>query len=292
MGRFVIAAFKPKQGMQEQLAAVVEKHWRILRAEGLVTERPRYAMQAADGTVIEVFEWLSAEAIERAHETPAVLALWAEFEAACEYVPLASLGEAQHPFSEFSPLSICAQLQEAAPSRHPSDGLPRQAGRAVLRRMRRDDLPAFHAYRQDAVVGRYQGWTPMSEAECLAFIDDVAVAPLFEPGAWAQVAIARADDDTLIGDVGLFVAQDLGFAEVGFTVSPSAQGQGLGSAAVAAAIGLLFEQTRVPRILGITDARNIASVRLLERVGMSRIEVRETVFKGEPCTEWVYAKQR
>ncbi len=106
MGRFVIAAFKPRPGAQAQLLAVVEKHWRVLQAEGLVSDRPRYAMQAQDGTVIEVFEWRSAQAIEQAHHNPAVLALWAEFEAACEYVPLAGLAEAAHPFSEFTPLAL------------------------------------------------------------------------------------------------------------------------------------------------------------------------------------------
>ena len=106
MGRFVIAAFKPKPGMQQQLAHAVEKHWRVLRAENLVTDRPRYAMQAADGTIIEVFEWRSSEAIEEAHHNPAVLALWAEFEPACEYIPLSGLPESQHPFSEFNPLAM------------------------------------------------------------------------------------------------------------------------------------------------------------------------------------------
>ena len=61
-------------------------------------------MQAADGTVLEVFEWCSSEAIDAAHRNPAVLALRAEFEAACEYVPLAALPDLQHPFSEFHPL--------------------------------------------------------------------------------------------------------------------------------------------------------------------------------------------
>ena len=106
MGRFVIAAFKPKPGQQALLAAVVSKHWRILRELDLVTERASYAMQAKDGTVIAVFEWHSADAIERAHTHPAVLALWAEFDAACEYVPLSSLAEAQHRFSEFEPLDL------------------------------------------------------------------------------------------------------------------------------------------------------------------------------------------
>ncbi len=70
-----------------------------------LTGRPRHAMQGADGTLIEVFEWASAEAIERAHANPAVLALWAAFEAACDYVPLASLAEASQLFAEFTPLA-------------------------------------------------------------------------------------------------------------------------------------------------------------------------------------------
>lgn len=63
-------------------------------------------MKAADGTILEVFEWRSAQAIERAHHEPAVLALWAEFEAACEYVPLTSLAESQAPFAEFDALRL------------------------------------------------------------------------------------------------------------------------------------------------------------------------------------------
>lgn len=62
-------------------------------------------MRARDGTVVEVFEWRSAQAVEAAHTDPAVLALWAEFGAVCDYVPLASLAEAQRMFAEFEPVS-------------------------------------------------------------------------------------------------------------------------------------------------------------------------------------------
>ena len=106
MGRFVIAAFKPKPGRHAELLAVVAKHWQVLREQGLVSDSPRYAMQSSDGTILEVFEWLSPDAIEQAHHNPAVLALWAEFEAACDYVPLASVPESQHPFAEFEPLAL------------------------------------------------------------------------------------------------------------------------------------------------------------------------------------------
>ncbi|WP_297535050.1 hypothetical protein, partial [Nitrobacter sp.] len=41
-----------------------------LRAEGLVTDREPIIAVAADGTVIEVFEWVSQEAISRLTRTP------------------------------------------------------------------------------------------------------------------------------------------------------------------------------------------------------------------------------
>jgi quinol monooxygenase YgiN len=101
MGRFVIAAFKPKPGMQEQLLAVVARHWAVLRAEKLVSGKPSHVMRASDGTIVEVFEWNSSEAIERAHTSADVQALWEEFSAVCEYVPVGGLAECQHMFSEF-----------------------------------------------------------------------------------------------------------------------------------------------------------------------------------------------
>ncbi len=106
MGRFVIVAYTPKPGMAEQLMAAVRKHLRVLRAEELVTDRPASVMRAGDGTILEVFEWRSADAIAKAHKTPAVQALWAEFGAACDYRPLSGLAECQQLFAEFEPVEI------------------------------------------------------------------------------------------------------------------------------------------------------------------------------------------
>lgn len=101
MGRVVIVAYTLKPGREVQPLAIVGRHLDVLRAEGLVTERAPYVMRAANGSVLEVFEWLSADAVQRAHRSPAVQALWAEFGAACDYTPLARLSETQHPFAEF-----------------------------------------------------------------------------------------------------------------------------------------------------------------------------------------------
>lgn len=173
-----------------------------------------------------------------------------------------------------------------------ADTLPLDAGPVRLRRLRPDDLAAFQAYRGDAGLARWQGWSPMDEAAARAFLDEMARMPLLRPGDWTQLAIADAASDRLLGDLGLFVAADGSYAEIGFTLARDAQGRGRATAAVAAAIGLLFAHTPVRQVLGITDARNLASVRVLERVGMTRLETREAVFKGEHCIEHVYGRER
>jgi hypothetical protein len=104
MGRYVIAAYTPKPGKERDLLAVVSKHQRVLRAENLVTAAPSLLMRAADGTLLEVFEWHSTDAIAQAHASPAVQELWNEFSAACDYTPLARLAEAQTMFAEFEAL--------------------------------------------------------------------------------------------------------------------------------------------------------------------------------------------
>ena len=104
MGRFAIVAYRPKADKEQALLAAIDKHLRVLAAEGLVTDRPTAVMRAADGTVLEVFEWRSSEAIQQAHTNAAVAALWGEFSQVCDYRPLAELKESHDLFAEFEAL--------------------------------------------------------------------------------------------------------------------------------------------------------------------------------------------
>lgn len=170
-------------------------------------------------------------------------------------------------------------------------GLPLETDRLRLRRLQRGDLDAFAAYRGDADLGRYQGWTPMSRGEAAAFIEEMHTAPAFVVGEWLQLAIAARDGDGLLGDVGI-VLHDATTAEIGFTLARQAQGRGFGSEAVAAVLALLFDHTAVLRVQGVTDARNATSARLLARLGLRRVASADVLFRGEPCTEWTYEMQR
>ena len=170
--------------------------------------------------------------------------------------------------------------------------LPRRFDGGLLRRLRRSDLGAFQAYRSIPELGLYQGWSPMSEAEALAFLVEMEATALFQPGHWVQLGIAEPHIDALVGDIGLRLSEDSQTGEVGFTLAPSAQGRGVASAAVHEALQLLFTATPVSRVLGITDARNTSSVRLLQRLGFECRETRNTVFRGEECREHVFVLPR
>ena len=158
--------------------------------------------------------------------------------------------------------------------------------------MAASDLQDFQSYRRDTELARFQGWSPQTDAEALAFLQAVATAPLFKPGEWIQLAIAEPHTLKLVGDIGLFLSLDGACAEVGFTLARPAQGAGWATSAVQAAIGLVFARTAAAQVIGVTDQRNAASIRLLERVGMHLTESRDTVFKGEPSTELVFALER
>ena len=105
MGRIVIAAYKPKPGKSPELRELMKDHLRILQSQNLVTDRESIMMEAKDGTIIEVFEWKSREAIESAHTNPVVLEMWGRYAKVCDYVPVGSVEEATQLFSEFTPVS-------------------------------------------------------------------------------------------------------------------------------------------------------------------------------------------
>lgn len=104
--RIVIAAYRPKAGKERVLLSEVRDHHALLRSEGLATDRAPTIMRAADGTLVEVFEWASPAAIEEARANPRVRAMWARLEACGDVVPLDRVREASAMLAEFTPVAF------------------------------------------------------------------------------------------------------------------------------------------------------------------------------------------
>jgi len=171
--------------------------------------------------------------------------------------------------------------------------LPCEGRQVRLRRLRAgDDLAAFRAYRSDAELARYQGWQPMDAAAAAAFIAAMAAAPFCPPGDWCQIGIADLASDTLLGDIGLHLAEDGATLEIGYTLARAAQGAGRATEAVQLAVHAVFTHTAATRVLAVTDERNRPSVRLLQRLGFGLLATQEAVFRGQACREQVFMLER
>jgi quinol monooxygenase YgiN len=104
MGSISVACYRPRPGCEQALAALVREHLPPLRAQGLVTARESIVMRTADGTIVEVFEWASQEAIASAHTNPVVLDLWKRFAAVCSFETPSNIAEFQNMFAHFEAL--------------------------------------------------------------------------------------------------------------------------------------------------------------------------------------------
>ena len=161
-----------------------------------------------------------------------------------------------------------------------------------LRRLRPGDLASFQAYRGDPALGRFQAWSPMTDEDALDFLSRMHDKPLLAPGQWLQLGIGARDGDELIGDIALYLSDDGIRSEIGFTLATATQGRGIATAAVDAAVRLLFANTGQREVVGLADSRNLASVRLLDRAGFAFLEQRESISRGERCTVRVYLRRR
>jgi RimJ/RimL family protein N-acetyltransferase len=191
------------------------------------------------------------------------------------------------PRSERDRLRSNASIDRVAP-----DPLPRIAKDVVLRRLAASDLPAFQSYRHDPQVALYQDWKAVPDAQAHAFLTEMSSNELLLPGTWSQIGIAEPGSARLAGDIGLFLAGDGRHAEIGFTLARESQGRGLGTMAALEAIKLVFELTEADRVLGITDARNAPSIRLLLRAGMRLAESRDAIHREQRIVEHIYAISR
>lgn len=170
---------------------------------------------------------------------------------------------------------------------------PLETERLILRAIRPEDAVSIAAYQGLAEVARYVPWEPRSLARVEELIPRwIAMDGTGEDSEGVQYAITRKADGALVGDcMIMFGDRAARQGEVGYLMNPVHQGQGYATEATRAMIGAAFEIGGLHRISARCDARNTASWRVMERLGMRReAHFREhAIFKGEWDEELIYA---
>jgi RimJ/RimL family protein N-acetyltransferase len=162
--------------------------------------------------------------------------------------------------------------------------------RTRIRTMHTVDAEALAGYRGLPEVAAMQLWDlPYTVEQARQLLAGQHELDGPTEGHWVQLAIER--NGTVIGDLACSIRSGGGIAEIGYTMHPHHQGAGLATEAAAELVRYLIEDRGVHRIEAELDPANIASMRLLERLGMvfSHISERTTFWRGAWVDDLHYA---
>jgi len=168
-----------------------------------------------------------------------------------------------------------------------------QGKRVVLRALTLADAPMIAAIRDDPEVARYQSWVRYTEADARDAIARAAATRPDRAGEWYRFGIGlKSDPARLVGDCVMHCPEeDPRQAEIGFNLGRRYWGHGYAAEAVALFVDWLIVERGKTRVFAVTDGRNRAAHRLLEKTGFRRDERfdRMVWFKGEFGPECVWA---
>lgn len=106
--------------------------------------------------------------------------------------------------------------------------------------------------------------------------------------------VAVVFEAQVVGDLSLWYTGMKETVEIGYSFASSVNGKGLATEAMTALVKWLFDEKHIHRIQANLDARNVASVKLCERIGMRKEAhfIQNFWNKGEWTDSLVYGMLR
>lgn len=147
-------------------------------------------------------------------------------------------------------------------------GLILKSKRLILREFEATDFAAVHTYATDPEVVRYMSWGPNTETETNEFLAHVVSQSSQTPRSLYDLAVVEMSSGRLVGGVGLHL--DGPQAMLGYCYARSAWGQGYATEAAHLLVDYGFEQLVLHRVWARCDVENVASVKVLEKLGLRR----------------------
>jgi RimJ/RimL family protein N-acetyltransferase len=169
-----------------------------------------------------------------------------------------------------------------------------RSDRLVLRPFAETDLEAIYALQSNPRVLRYwdaPAWTDKARAQ--AFLD--SCRRMEQEGSGARFAIDTRQPSAFIGWCTLFnwnpTYRSLG---IGYCIDEPAWGQGYATEAVGTMLQWAYGTLDLNRVEADLDTRNIASARVLEKLGFIRegMKREDCVVNGEVSDSWIYGLLR
>jgi [ribosomal protein S5]-alanine N-acetyltransferase len=142
--------------------------------------------------------------------------------------------------------------------------------RLFLREFTTDDAESFYLLNLDPDVVKYTGDPPFQSVEdAMIFLKNYDQYKKYKVGRWA--VINKADDEFL-GWCGLKYTPDLDEYDIGFRFFKNHWNKGYATESAKACIDLGFNKYNLTVIVGRAMKDNIASIRVLEKIGLTYLK--------------------
>jgi RimJ/RimL family protein N-acetyltransferase len=144
--------------------------------------------------------------------------------------------------------------------------------RLTLRALQESDVDALASYRSNAEVCRWVPFEPMdAEVVRTRFEKHWSRCTLRAEGDLVFLGVELRESGVLIGDVMFrWSSAKHRTAEVGYVFHPAYTGNGYATEAAHGLLHVAFDRLGLHRVTARVDARNAASARVLDRLGMRR----------------------
>jgi ribosomal-protein-alanine N-acetyltransferase len=140
--------------------------------------------------------------------------------------------------------------------------------RLLLRPFRPEDAVIVHAIYSDPEVMRYVATGPMADlAVTERLLEDYAAHQ--ERHGYSFWAVFERSSGALIGDSGLY-RTPAGEVELGYTLGRAWWGRGYATEAAGRWLSVAFDEFGLPEVTALAEPANVASVHVLDKLGMRR----------------------
>ncbi|NRA11750.1 MAG: GNAT family N-acetyltransferase [Crocinitomicaceae bacterium] len=141
--------------------------------------------------------------------------------------------------------------------------------RLILREFTLDDFEAVYEFGSNLEVQKYTGDSLIESRETAKELIKKVWYHDYKKYGYGRWAVIYKPDNKLIGFAGLKYLIEIDESDIGFRFLPEYWGKGIATEASLPIIDYGFEKLGLKRIIGIAMPDNIASCKVLEKIGLT-----------------------
>ncbi|KAB8320872.1 GNAT family N-acetyltransferase [Tolypothrix campylonemoides VB511288] len=163
-----------------------------------------------------------------------------------------------------------------------------ETNRTMVRKWTPSDISTYYFLRSDPLIMKFIGEPLRDKRQAEEFLISRTIADYSKHRYGRYAVVLKASGD-VIGNTGPLYLKDLGRNDLAISLLPQYWGLGYGTEILKECVRYAFEKLALPELIGLVDPLNVASSKLLIKIGM--IYSGKITYHNEICNLYTLKKQ-